>query len=1308
MPRAFPINAGLKVLPHRKRITGFGIQKTSRLLLRSVVGLLVYSVVFSSWAKSWKFDIAEGEASETLRQFAMQSHQSLIYTIEDVKGVVTRRLSGKMEPSEALKLMLQDTSLGFIQDASGAYAILRKDDAETTPSRNPQSANSKDSTHTNPKQLEDNNMNDSQKNRKTLMSRIGKAFGALLMAGSTTSTLAQDSATEDQDVYELSPFVISEDENIGYLATSTLAGTRLNTSLRDVGASISVMTEEFFDDVGATDSTTLLSYALNTETSGAYGNFAGGNDAVQGGERVDLSASRTNPQRGQRVRGLASADLTRNYFETDIAFDSYNTERVTINRGPNSLLFGIGSPGGIINNSTMQASVTKNFGEFSIRLGERSSHRETFNYNRVLVDNRLAFRIAGLHEKFNHQQRPTYDEKERFYGALEAVLFENKNSNFLDRTVFRANFETGNSNSNPPQITPPGDGISAWFELPSASKVAELEGITGSTFPGFFTDSTFRPKATYDQRDPGTARSDYNNVVDIPNFIQISLIYEQLGGSQAPGLTGSDLEGSVMRSQYNRNGDFPGRRVWDYFVASSLYSADYAQGFVTKSLPSSVFDNENMALHGNTNLVTRDFDAQNYTLEQTFFGGKAGIEFSYDKQSYSTFRRFPFNAGGFAIAFNDILVDIQEYRNDDTPNPNVGRLMAVSSQSALQSILGGEYEDVDRDATRLTAFYDLDFRDSEKLSWLGRHIFTGVISRQTRDTSKREEGAAWVSDALDISGSNFHFHGIDGSRRQVVSQVYLSDPLHNNSSINSINDLKITNYVNIDLPENGQTYNVAVYDRFNGGFQHIPARTVTYDREFTRTKREVKTKVISMQSYLLNDHIVGLVGFRTDEQTTWQNIPNVENEDGSLNFAASNELDRSRDPLTGDVLDPEEGDTLTWSIVAHAPDSWTEDFWGAPRFSVHYNDSENFNPVGARTDIDGTAISSPSGKTKEYGFSVELLDNRFTARVNWFETTISNDSAAIDPDTIHGRIGNWLSRWQEGINDQQTIQWMLAGTPGNPEPNLWSSYEEAFNAFIGLLPARTQALYNYRVEPLNTIGADIEDNTDLFPNSKATRDFVSKGIEIDLIANPTKNWRIMLNIGKQETVQSNIAPKTAAVAAEIDANLRASRFIDLRDAPTLGEASTFRSRWAGTYGNLLAELAQEGTASLEQREWRINAVTSYDFTDGRLAGFGVGGALRWQSEIATGYPLEDPDNDGINTPDLSRPFFGDPELNGDLWVSYKRKIYDGKIDWKIQLNVRNLIGGNDNIPVITNPDGELAVFRNPLPQEVFLTNTFSF
>jgi len=48
---------------------------------------------------------------------------------------------------------------------------------------------------------------------------------------------------EDEAVYDLSPFTISEEETVGYQATTTLAGSRLKTNLRDVGAAVSVLTK---------------------------------------------------------------------------------------------------------------------------------------------------------------------------------------------------------------------------------------------------------------------------------------------------------------------------------------------------------------------------------------------------------------------------------------------------------------------------------------------------------------------------------------------------------------------------------------------------------------------------------------------------------------------------------------------------------------------------------------------------------------------------------------------------------------------------------------------------------------------------------------------------------------------------------------------------------------------------------------------------------------------------------------------------------------------------------------------------------
>ena len=302
---------------------------------------------------------------------------------------------------------------------------------------------------------------------------------------------------EDEAVYDLSPFTISEEETVGYQATTTLAGSRLKTNLRDVGAAVSVLTKEIFNDTGATDASTILALTANTEVSGPNGNFA---DVSFSASRPNPSEQQRMPQNSQRVRGLAKASLTRGFFLTDIPFDSYNSDRVTINRGPNSLLFGIGEPGGVINNAVNGASLGQNFGELSIRVGERGSHRTSVNYNKVLIEDRLALRFSALNEKTEYKQRPTYESDERFYVALNLTLFKNEGSDFFDKTVIRGNFEQGEIEGIPPSIIPPAEGISNWFSLPSRSSI---ESITGSTLPAYWDDGSWSSKLIVDTQGSG-------------------------------------------------------------------------------------------------------------------------------------------------------------------------------------------------------------------------------------------------------------------------------------------------------------------------------------------------------------------------------------------------------------------------------------------------------------------------------------------------------------------------------------------------------------------------------------------------------------------------------------------------------------------------------------------------------------------------------------------------------------------------------------------------------------------------------------
>ncbi|HEX9782139.1 MAG TPA: hypothetical protein VGA56_05310 [Opitutaceae bacterium] len=84
--------------------------------------------------------------------------------------------------------------------------------------------------------------------------------------------------------------------------------------MRDVGGAISVVTKEFLSDIGATDNATLLQFTPNAEVAGTRGTYAG----LGNGTSVDETSSLRAPGGAQRVRGLAAADNTRDFFVTDI------------------------------------------------------------------------------------------------------------------------------------------------------------------------------------------------------------------------------------------------------------------------------------------------------------------------------------------------------------------------------------------------------------------------------------------------------------------------------------------------------------------------------------------------------------------------------------------------------------------------------------------------------------------------------------------------------------------------------------------------------------------------------------------------------------------------------------------------------------------------------------------------------------------------------------------------------------------------------------------------------------------------------
>ncbi len=88
----------------------------------------------------------------------------------------------------------------------------------------------------------------------------------------------------------------------------------------------------------------------------------------------------------------------RDFFPTFFALDTYNSERVTFNCGPNAILFGLGSPSGVIE-QTLKRARFRDSAQIMTRVDSLDGYRAQFDVNRVLIPKTLAIRSAVLYRR---------------------------------------------------------------------------------------------------------------------------------------------------------------------------------------------------------------------------------------------------------------------------------------------------------------------------------------------------------------------------------------------------------------------------------------------------------------------------------------------------------------------------------------------------------------------------------------------------------------------------------------------------------------------------------------------------------------------------------------------------------------------------------------------------------------------------------------------------------------------------------------------------------------------------------------------
>jgi outer membrane receptor protein involved in Fe transport len=1138
----------------------------------------------------------------------------------------------------------------------------------------------------------------------------------LTLSGGCLLTLAapaQDAASGEEEaaVFELNPFVVESSGDMGYLATNTLAGTRINTELKDVGASVSVYTEEFLKDIDATEVEDILTYTTSGEGGGSEGNFGGFT-----GETSD--EVRDNPSGVNRFRALAPATRTRDYFESTIPSDGYNFGRVTVSRGPNAILAGTGSAGGVVN-VTLKKAIFKDTNQINYQLGEHGSHRGELHLNRVLIEDKLAFRIDALAENEKFRQYPAYENDRRLYAAATWRVREPSRGSFFGRTTVRANAEIGSIEGVPQNMLPPPLSMDSWFE-----GIDPRDGEPWA-FPKWRYAAVVNQ--AYDkngyQLGTGTRALPNNAIIqNFPVYRQWTLVFPDPTSPEASvGLPGSLANVQGFQSVIPSGASGPGgafRSSGDLNRFRVLQQGFYT----TRLMDRDIFDFYNNLITGGLDYREQSFDSFNIRLEQLLMDGKAGFEIAYDKQHFRRYRDFPISGWDNFIGIDTsefLSVRTDAYNEDGPladqliPNPNFGRPFIVTRDVFRDQTNTNDYE-----SFQANAFIRHDFSESDSgvLKWLGRHTLNGLFFKTTQENTNRTFRSSWSPQSeLDLIDSLAQPPGVFGT--QVNGIFYLGDSQVNARSLDQVRLQPIST----SRPSFNQDWTLRVYDPASGvsgdpddfvGFTTGTAKALrVYDDATRDEKEDIESVALFLNSHWLDDHVVTLFGWRRDNSDTFTSLSPERN-------LETGELDISQLELV--PASSQEKDSWTYSVVVEFPEKYLFELPLESDLRLFWNSSGNFDPVGQRRNVYNEEVGSPEAETEEMGFSLVMFGGKLDLRVTKFKTEVINaqvDGIRNPYSYINALINRMIGAELSGYTPQDptTDPNDLDGLEWSNGPNSFETFEQVARAFYDAIPQRLQDRigpdFNFNPRFIEVNGQTSWES-DNITNLSSLSDVVSEGYEFELVLNPTRNWRIAINVAQAEAVRANIAALELEFVDEFLSNVDNSYNGELNNFVRNPGSSyePWRQQYLSeTVYGLRADAAQSGTVTPEIREWRANLVTRYEFTDGFLEGFRIGGAVRWQDKAALGYPSIRDENNQL-VADLDNPYFGPDSTYIDLNLGYRReiKLFGKDVDWTINLNIRNIMDDNDLIPVAINPDGSYGTVRVPPERTWRLTSSFAF
>ncbi|MBC2606495.1 TonB-dependent receptor plug domain-containing protein [Pelagicoccus albus] len=981
----------------------------------------------------------------------------------------------------------------------------------------------------------------------------------------------QDEDLEEEEVFELSPFeVTSSEDDIGYRQQNTLAGSRMNTNIGDIAASISVITKEQMEDTASTDLNDIFRYEASTEGSSTY---TPGVSSMRGDGVADVNAGYASGANGvaqtnataNTVRGLGSPSAAINFYRAinQIPLDSYNVQSVEISRGPNSMLFGTGSPAGVVNQSRSSAVLNETGYSVKLRFDDRGSKRASLTFNAPLIEDKLAFFGAYLTDDKEFTRKPSYDDTERFYGAITYTPFE--------KTKLTFNFENyENENSRPNTLTPV-DYVSTWMEsgMPMYDSVNHTVtyAATGET-AGIYIRNTASPLIDdvrsyissldgYDASLWNEAQTTYNGVSIVGSSAMTnpdSVLYVSGMGYAASRPTMQVADGSIANwvegltgryyQQYGSETD-PSSYPAIYPTTTEIYAntanANAYEQFWTTSYDNSAANGNiaNWKYAGvtdqsiydweNINILSMNFgeeEAQTYNLEfeqqlsdDLYFS--AGW-FRQEFESYSSYTVSQLNATA-------LYVDTNLYLPDGSENPYAGSVY-------VQDMDPDRFRtQITNDQLRAILAFTPDFTTNDNWTrWLGKHQFLAFASEEEelRDywrmrlswTASDEEDAGmirYLSNYYDDADGNATGFSYVNRGRTTRRAYYLTD------SGLTVDEYGLATTASGGLSADSYTDTMMVYNYDTESWEEV-SYTASYEA-FAATTGSSKTKISSWNiggtSHFWEDRIVATYGIRNDKvSNTSTTTGAIYDDDGNLVEAALESTDIYVDGYLNEDLvmnryrgwTTVEEKTSTFGVVFRPFKGWENVESSAKKGNLFaefvntlgftYNNSETFNPpTSDYVDLFGNELPKPSGKGEDWGVQFSLFNNKLFARISQYES--SNENQTISGGTAYSRFTSNLdtSTFRNWARTIALINWGQDPTDSETfGQNLTTAQQDQLEADI-------EAIWGLPYDYYSDLGS-----------TGATRSVYAEGTELEISYNPKPNWTIKLTGSKQETVYDNV------------------------------------------------------------------------------------------------------------------------------------------------------------------------------------------